>query len=112
MGDAKQAGDTKQAEDVKQAEEVKQAEGAKQAGGADLKKFKAYISITICSHQKKLFQENIKSGSFHKFIFYKFYYIICMIKSRQIVKSVSSVIYTRASKKSSKKQKQNLEEKK
>ena len=84
MGDAKQAGDTKQAEDVKQAEEVKQAEGAKQAGGADLKKSKAYmyISITICSHQKKLFQENIKSGSFHKFIFYKFYYFICMIKSR------------------------------
>ena len=77
MGDAKQAGDTKQAEDVKQAEEVKQAGGAKQAGVADLKKSKAYmyISITICFHQKKLFQENIKSGSFHKFIFSKFSFL-------------------------------------
>ena len=28
-----------------------------------------YISITICFHQKKLFQENIKSGSFQKSIF-------------------------------------------
>ena len=42
-----------------------------------------YISITICFHQKKLFQENNKSGSFHKFGFTKFYLFFCLIKNKQ-----------------------------